>query len=604
MNTLKISRFDSSIPKIEPVSISKVNYSRYVVDNIKFQPFSVNSEFLKINDEITSLSEIKQFDDNTLYVTLTIREKKILLKYGLSLPKKLIVIERDFPFLKEIKYRTNISANYNYLVSTIRYIKSVGLKLVPFHTQASKTISKKLLSKVRLKNNLDDIFYFCSHKGFQEVFVSLEKRKSREIVCFDFNSMYLSCMEQPFPSPCSLTIETYEPNIKYSETLRDGLYRVKLSSPKTCFIKKYHYFRYVSQLKSSAFNFEDNLEIEVMLLKEEMDYLNSHFNDITILESILFLNKSVHPLLNFAKNKYNKRKKHRNNPNLDSLNKLWVSHASSAASGCTNVYNTFESIHDLKSFLTSEYHFNSDNSDNYISFLSNIDSSKKFKIKRNDDGKFTLKSPDYKSKNTIHIYTSIIISRARLKLLKLLDEICLVKSSTICYVNIDSVHVSIDKSMTKRLLDTLKDKINDNIGGIKIEARGNIGIWLDIGRYWIFDDNGTVKSKNSFYNNKNEGFVDRCQIYYMNNERSLKGIRTHRLENKKSISAIQIINSCDFYSYKRFGYKELTKNSNNYIKLIEEEIFQSTTRLELINIIKSQYLKNSQIDILNREIDT
>jgi hypothetical protein len=587
MDFLSISRFDDKIPnptKSSPISLKLPRVST----KLNFHKLSVGNDVFIIQGNKYKISSEFVFNDNITYVILTRKERDLILTSKCQLPLNLLILERDFPFLTNIKYLSDTDLQYRNLNKTISFVLSLGFGMESFHKQANHKLTNKIIKNVISKTSLDNIFYFCSHKGYQEVFVGYEGRNNKKIVCIDFNSMYLSCMLTPFPEPSNLNEVINYNGIPYSSSMQDGLYKVRLSSPKNNFIKNYHYFEYVNQLKSNSFAFTDDLTIEVMTIKEELEFLKNHFANINILTFIPFKNKKPHPLLDFSLKKFNKRTKINNKKYSELLQKLWINHACSAASGCPNLVSYFNSHRELEEFLNNEYSICIKDKQYKDNFINNLKNNKKFRLISENNDSYILYSPNYRNSNSIHMYSSIIISRARIKLLKTLEKIHSIKSALICYTNIDSIHFSIESSDYRHFLNLFQPEINRGIGGLKIDAIGDKGIWLDIGRYWIFNGNKIIKTKNALFNtkDKNSKFNDKTKIIYINNERKLSSIKTHRIDKKISVQSIENTLSDDLIIYNRFHPNLLKKTPYNYVRLIEQTIIQSNTRSKLINIIK------------------
>lgn len=105
--------------------------------------------------------------------------------------------------------------------------------------------------------------------------------------------------------------------------------------------------------------------------------------------------------------------------------------------------------------------------------------------------------------------TGELYSKARLLILdtvlKLKKEI---PSFELCYINIDCIHFSVDKSETDKALEYLTriKALGNELGQFKVEARGTKGLWLCPGRYFILDkDDKLIKTADIAM--KNDDFV-------------------------------------------------------------------------------------------------
>lgn len=76
-------------------------------------------------------------------------------------------------------------------------------------------------------------------------------------------------------------------------------------------------------------------------------------------------------------------------------------------------------------------------------------------------------------------------------------------SAELCYANVDSLHISIRRENLDDFLSEQRGLINSGLGGLKIQATADKGYWFDVGRYWLFNDDGTVAMfKNRIFNHK------------------------------------------------------------------------------------------------------
>ena len=89
-----------------------------------------------------------------------------------------------------------------------------------------------------------------------------------------------------------------------------------------------------------------------------------------------------------------------------------------------------------------------------------------------------------------------IVAKGRIHLLELMERV--LSSGTdiqICYVNIDSIHVSIPKNQLDEVMKNLNAEASSAMGAFKIEAITPHGLWLEPGRYWLYS-NKVEKFKN------------------------------------------------------------------------------------------------------------
>lgn len=592
MSLITISRFDEFTPSIASyIGYSQVIRRNRFKDYSKLFLLSIDSTTLIVDGIVQNLNDASEINNKLNYITLTNKEKEILLKKLGHLPPNLIVLEKTFPFINGIKYISDAKRNLNKLQNCIKLILSYGLKIEDFHSYAHIKTSNTLANKISKKSILDYAFYFLPHHGYQEVFSLFEDRKNKAIICLDFNSMYLSCMDQFFPNISKLEYVKFENNQKYHSSLPDGLYLTRVSKPNNEFIKNYHYFKYTKCFDSSNFIFDDSLTIEVSLLKEELEYFKLHFDEILIVEAILFNEMVKHPLINISKRYYKNKERHLHNKDLKAMYKSWLSHTSSACASTGSKKTSFNSFDSLADFLSEKFSIHMNDIQSKQDFINSIKSHKKFEVKI-QKGVFELSYPNYESDKSIHCYTSIIISRARLKMLKSIQKLASINTVTICYTNVDSIHFSINKDKLNDFYKSFSHEINTSCGGIKIEAIGTTGMWLDIGRYWIFDHNKLTKFSNAFFNKKGDDrkLIDRTETLYINSEKKLVHRKYHYLNNICKTDKLFSPNSEYSYLLKRYSVSVLTDLPYRYVMRLEQTLIQNKIRSRLISLIHARNL--------------
>ena len=242
---------------------------------------SVNDVSFFVNDKKYDLNKISELlDSDTRYIVLTNKEYDLTSSSLQVFPKNIEVFEKMFPFFEDIKYQEDHGDTIRTLKRGVTQITRWGYDVQSFHHQEYRQNHKAFLRKISTKSSLDNFFYHLPHRGYQEVFKNLEKRKDRKIVCLDFNSMYLSCMEGKFPHPNYLSYEHHDRQLSFPVNLKEGLYRVKLSQPKSNFIKRYHYFGNTLQGEYLNYKLGNEVEIEAYLLVEEINFFKNHFDKI------------------------------------------------------------------------------------------------------------------------------------------------------------------------------------------------------------------------------------------------------------------------------------------------------------------------------------
>lgn len=118
--------------------------------------------------------------------------------------------------------------------------------------------------------------------------------------------------------------------------------------------------------------------------------------------------------------------------------------------------------------------------------------------------------------HNIHSLYYEVIAKARVRLLKLIERLSSFPDIQICYCNIDSIHISIPTDSEPDFKKQTSNLIGVKLGDLKIEAIGRKGIWLEPGRYWIYDEhNNIVKHANIGFTQSNDNFQIRETSKYL-----------------------------------------------------------------------------------------
>ena len=91
--------------------------------------------------------------------------------------------------------------NYKQLLKKIEFLKKQNIPIKKISTVYSDLFLHKVERKIRNKSKLDRAFRLYTLSGYQEVFKIKEARSDRSILCFDFNSMYPSLLDESFFDP-------------------------------------------------------------------------------------------------------------------------------------------------------------------------------------------------------------------------------------------------------------------------------------------------------------------------------------------------------------------------------------------------------------------
>jgi hypothetical protein len=172
-----------------------------------------------------------------------------------------------------------------------------------------------------------------------------------------------------------------------------------------------------------------------------------------------------------------------------------------------------------------------------------------------------------------------------------MEHITRFEAAEICYVNTDSVHVSIDEKSSKEFELHMMPFVGQKLGQLKIECRANYGFWLDVGRYWLCNENKVIKCKNMIFNlsHTNNSFVStRTAIKLQKSEFiSSYSVFTHLLKN--SFSYTKRLNS-SINTFERYTYEEISSLIAAGNTLLEERMLSKQTKIDLFHHLKSRYV--------------
>ncbi len=175
---------------------------------------------------------------------------------------------------------------------------------------------------------------------------------------------------------------------------------------------------------------------------------------------------------------------------------------------------------------------------------------------------YKVKCIDYKNNKSIYSISSQIIANGRLKMIQTIEKFLQFDSVEICYCNIDSLHISIQKDKVDDFLSKHSNMISNKIGDLKIETIASKGYWFDIGRYWLVEDKSVKLFRNALFN------------YLGNKEKFLKSRifkRIHKLDNFSYVKNIYL-NIYKSFSYSKKLEKKDSIDYKNMIRYNFEEI--------------------------------
>lgn len=483
---------------------------------IQYEPISTDGKNICYENNIY---EVRYFLQNTSIhilrklIVLTIKERNLILEALVDFDIfHIAVLELNYPIFSNIKYFSDVEKSYTYLVYLLQEVNELGIKGKSLAYDLSIKYLFQIERKLRFKNTLDYFFAFAYNGGYSEVFKLQEKRSDRVVIALDYNSMFVDCMMDKFLEPKSIRYIKFKDTDLDISQLHNGLYRVVLENPKDGFFKKFHPFKYTLFGKSLAFNLSSDQSVEIMLFKNEIEYYQKFFHSVKIIEGFCTKNNINHPLKKFAKNLYHERLKYKqdNNILMDNLTKqkLIMIHSATNPKRYKHIY--FHSKNEMVDYISRYYMIEFPSKMSATEKLTLINSKNTFQFYKYKTG-YKAKVVDYESYDSIYSFSSQILANSRLKMIQTIERFLKFDSVEICYCNIDSIHISIKKSEVENFLHKHKDMISSQLGDLKIESITNEGYWLDLGRYWLKNNNKIVMFKNYLFNQKGD-----CKPYSKN----------------------------------------------------------------------------------------
>jgi hypothetical protein len=128
-----------------------------------------------------------------------------------------------------------------------------------------------------------------------------------------------------------------------------------------------------------------------------------------------------------------------------------------------------------------------------------------------------------------------VVANARLKMLQTLQCFLSDRSVELCYTNVDSIHLSIQRDEVDAFFKKHCEMFSEDVGALKVEAIADQGYWFDVGRYWLKKDGKVVLFKNKGFNHQSASnpFVYRRKVTSFVQTPAFAHLRTYvmKLEN-------------------------------------------------------------------------
>jgi len=572
--------FDEKINYNERIRIGSHNPSKLSIK--KFTPIATNGKIIiyqNIKYDISIFCQMCIKENISDLYFLTTKERDLALEIFLDFNINVRIFELSFPVFENIKYSSNTYFNYSKLLRLLKSLKTLELnKSRTLGDYLTKKNLFKIERKLRLKNKYDKFFFHAYKSGYQEVFKLTEDRADKIIIALDFNSMYASCSLDAFIEPKSIKYMQFD-SFELSENnsmskLHNGLYRVVLKNPLDTFFKSFHPFKYTKLFHSFYFNLEYKHELEILLFKNEIEYYSKFFEKTIIKDGLVSSKELRHPLADKIKQAYNDRVHYKQiNDSINAnLCKFYLSSMHSSTNRIKYKTLIFDSIDEVKNYLLNIY--NIDLKNKTADELKYLKSNKFFKVTK-EANKIKCKFIDIESSFAIYSLSSQILANTHLKMLKTIESLLEFESLEICYCNVDSIHISIDKNKLDNFLKKFDYLISNELGKLKIETIADQGYWFDIGRYWLFKNSEVVQFKNVIFNTSynQKKFNKYRKIKIVAKSKDFNYVKEKHAYIHKSFSYSKRL--MEDLKYSRYNFTEISNLDVAYSKTINNEILQS-----------------------------
>lgn len=415
--------------------------------------------------------------------TLTQREADLiaLAHPGVRPPQAL---EKLHPWLPAQKYLGDAGRGYRQLLAiTRRY----GRHFFSASSYCDESWTK-ICNALRMANPQDSRFYAAWHLPLQEAFVLAEERPDRRVLAIDFNSLYPACMQQDFPEPRRLRQIELQREFVPGEPLPVGLYRCRLSGEVSTFIRRYNPFRGFFSGRYLGVSLADGISID--LNEFEIAFYQRHFRHVYLVDAVVSDRVVAHPLAMEARRAFARRQSYKaqiNKPLAD-REKFRMTLLASCAGRPLRETPMFPSYAEAMEHLKCRYGIVRHTGEPAIALTTWLGGGRKVSLIQRSDV-VAVTGPALEDGSACHSLSQRIVARARTRVLEEMEHIAsLSPGIEICYCNIDSIHFSVPQTSFDSLLERVRARSSNEMGGYKIEAIVRHGLWLEPGRYWLYGD--------------------------------------------------------------------------------------------------------------------
>ena len=447
--------------------------------------------------------------------------------------------ENRFPLFPKLRHSTSLQANLASLSKLLRKVRQLGIVASSFSHDQSTRHLHRIARALKFKSGLDRYFFFSLREGQQEVYKHIEERPDRAVVALDFNSMFADCLRGSFCEPRAIRHRVFDRPPAALDSLEEGIYRVMLRGARSGFIQDHHPFLFRRLGRSFHFRLNVGDSVETLLHKSELLHFARFFDEVEVKEGFSSSRAIAHPLAKAAERLYARRRhaRSRGDDVLEQFCKSSLQLMHSATNQRHERRTSFVSPRELRDFLASNYSLSLDAQVSSASLQRFLNRTAYFGV-RDHEGVLDLRHLDIDEAGAVYCMSSGVLANARVKLLAAIERFVAYDSVEVCYANIDSVHLSIEKDRLDGFLRHFEDLIGDSLGQMKVEAIAERGYWFDVGRYWLLKDGHVVQFRNKGFNHgrSQDIFVTRRRAYAHHEAEAFSHLRSFVMKLENSFS--------------------------------------------------------------------
>ena len=174
--------------------------------------------------------------------------------------------------------------------------------------------------------------------------------------------------------------------------------------------------------------------------------------------------------------------------------------------------------------------------------------------------------------------------------MKVLEDILKFESSELCYINTDSIHVSINRNEKSHFLRHINDYIGKDMGKLKIECCADKGYWFDVGRYWLCSQNKVLQYKNISFNSVSSTtpFVSYTKVTELKRNSFITTYKSTPRYLKKNFSYTKKLDVTTF-RFCRYDYDDIADDFIASNSILEESFYTNEDKFKLYKKIADDY---------------